>query len=107
MNRINFESQVIERSKTIPVMVEIASPSCGPCVWMEKTLIDVTRSMSGKVEFVSVSIMDYPELAEDYKIASNPTTLLFINGRVVARLKGALPAMVVEQWLGDHIGSQV
>lgn len=102
-NQFDFERSVIKSSNSIPVMIEISSPGCGPCVWMEKTLIDVTRSMNGKIEFVSISLMDHPEIAKEYNIQANPTTLLFKDGIEVARLKGALPAIVVTQWINDHI----
>ena len=100
----DFNTTVIERSRTIPVLVEFSSPGCGPCVWMEKTLIELTREMSGKIEFVSLPIMKDLSLIDRFQIKSNPTTVLFVNGRDVARLKGALPKMVVEQWVNDFIG---
>ncbi|NNF34057.1 MAG: hypothetical protein HKN68_08115 [Saprospiraceae bacterium] len=99
----DFQEKVIDRSKDIPVLVEISSPGCGPCWWMEKALISVTKKMSGKVEFVSLPITEYPELVDTYKISSNPTTILFKEGQEVGRLKGALPEMVIEQWVNDLI----
>lgn len=99
----NFQEKVINRSKHVLVLVEISSPGCGPCWWMEKALIAVTRKMNGKVEFVSLPITQYPELAETFRINSNPTTILFKEGEEVGRLKGALPEMVIEQWVNDHL----
>jgi putative thioredoxin len=99
----DFQEKVIDRSKDVPVLVEISSPGCGPCWWMEKALIAVTKKMSGKVDFVSLLITEYPELVDTYKISSNPTTILFKEGEEVGRLKGALPEMVIEQWVSDHI----
>jgi thioredoxin-like negative regulator of GroEL len=99
----DFQDSVIKRSFDVPVMVEVSSPGCGPCWWMEKALISVTRKMNGKVEFVSLPINDHPDLVDIYKISSNPTTILFKNGEEVGRLKGAFPEMVIEQWVNDHI----
>jgi putative thioredoxin len=99
----DFQDKVIDRSKDVPVLVEISSPGCGPCWWMEKALIAVTKKMSGKVEFVSLLITAHPGLVDEYKINSNPTTILFKEGQEVGRLKGALPEMVIEQWVNDHL----
>jgi thioredoxin-like negative regulator of GroEL len=98
-----FKTNVLDRSHSIPVLVEFSTPSCGPCWWMEKTLIEVVRDMEGKLEFVSLPIEAYGHLAETYKLKSNPTSLLFINGIEIGRLKGALPAMVVKQWIEDQL----
>ena len=100
---IDFEALVLERSKYMPVMVEFSAPSCGPCVWMEKTLIQLTREMDGKIEFVSIPIHKMPESEVTYNLKSNPTTILFLSGREVGRLNGALPKIVIEQWINDYI----
>jgi len=99
----DFDNKIIVRSYKVPVLVEFSSPSCGPCYWMEKTLIEVTREMSGQFEFVSLPIEECADLVRQYQILSNPTTILYINGEAIARLKGALPKIVIKQWLKDHI----
>ena len=100
----NYEDNVIKKSYQVPILVEISSPGCGPCWWMEKALVSVTRKMNGRVEFVSLPITDYPHLVDLYQIRSNPTTLLIKDGQEVGRLNGALPETVIEQWVNDHIG---
>ncbi len=102
----DFEHDVLDRSHIVPVLVELSAPSCGPCIWMERTLIEVVREMRGLVEFVSLSTIDHNNLVDLYQIKSNPATILFIKGVAVARLKGALPAMVVRQWISDYISSE-
>lgn len=99
----NFTKDILGRSKEIPVLVELSAPGCGPCVWMEKTLVNVTRKMNGRFEFVSLPITEHPELAQQYDLKSNPTTILFMGGKEAGRLNGALPDFVVEQWINDHI----
>lgn len=88
---------------TIPVLLELSASGCGPCLWMEKTLIETTKSFNGKIEFVSINVEYYPELIEIYQIKSNPTTLFFIKGKMVGSLKGALPQMAITQWIEDKI----
>ena len=98
----DFEKKIIERSYLKPVIVEFSPPRCGPCKWMESTLIEVVKNMAGAVELVSLPISDCPECVKQYKITSNPTTILFSKGKPIAQLKGALPKMVIEQWIADH-----
>ena len=101
--KFDFQKSVIQESYNQPVIVEFSSPGCGPCIWMEKTLVEVVRAMSGKVHFVSIPISDCPECVEQYEIKSNPTTIFFSKGQPKLRLKGALPKMVVEQWIRDQL----
>lgn len=99
---IDFEHQILDKSNSIPVLVEFSSPGCGPCLWMENMLTQVTKELDGKVVFFSLLIEDYPSLETKYDIKSNPTTLLFVKGELKSRLKGALPKMVIKQWVDDH-----
>lgn len=99
----DFEKVVLQESYIQPVIVEFSSPGCGPCFWMEKTLIEVVKELLGKVHFVSLPISDCDGCIEKYKINSNPTTIFFSNGEAKAFLKGALPKMVVKQWIQDQL----
>lgn len=103
MKTIDFDELVIQKSHTKPVLVEFSSSGCGPCLWVEKQLVDITTAKDGLWNFVSLSVEDYPELENRFKIKSNPTVILFQHGKESARLVGALPNIVVEQWLGDKL----
>jgi putative thioredoxin len=105
MKAIDFDELVLQKSHSKPVLVEFSSSGCGPCLWVEKQLIDITTAKNGMWNFVSLSVEDYPELEERFQIKSNPTVILFQQGEETARLVGALPGMVVEQWLSDKIKS--
>ena len=99
----SFDQSVIERSKNIPVIVEFSSPGCGPCVWMEKALIELTKKNNGRFEFVSIPLTGDSSFIKNYNITSNPTTILFDDGLPKVKLKGALPLMVLQQWVDDHL----
>lgn len=103
MTSFDFNKRVIEESYKQPVIVEFSSPGCGPCLWMEKTLVEVVREMQKEVHLVSIPVSDYPECVNKYKISSNPTTMIFIKGEPVATINGALPKMAVRQWIEDYI----
>jgi thioredoxin-like negative regulator of GroEL len=99
----DFDKKVIQESYNQPVIVEFSSPGCGPCLWMEKTLVEVVKEMKNDVHLVSLPISDCPQCVEQYKIVSNPTTIFFSKGEPLAQLKGTLPKMVVKQWVEDHL----
>ncbi len=99
----DFSTSVIQASHKKPVLVQFSAAGCGPCFWMEKTLIEITKKQKGAIHLVSILNQDVEEEVKQHNITNNPTTLLFIDGSEVARLRGALPLMVVEQWLTDHI----
>ena len=99
----DFEEKVIQKSLLHPVIVEFSSPGCGPCLWMEKIIVEVVKEITETIHFVSLPIFDCSECIEKYKIKSNPTTILFSNGKPKAELRGALPKIVVIQWIQDHI----
>ena len=101
----DFDKKVLQQSYAHPVIVEFSSPGCGPCLWMEKTLVEVVNEINDKVHFVSLPISNYSGYIEKYKINSNPTTIFFSNGEAKAQLKGALPKMAVKQWIQDHIAT--
>lgn len=100
----DFEKKVLERSFVKPIIVEFSAPGCGPCKWMEKILVEVVEQLKGTVGFVSLPVSDCLEYISQYQVSSNPTTILFMEGKPKAQLKGALPKMVIEQWLKDHTG---
>ena len=99
----DFDKNVIQKSHSHPVIVEFSSPGCGPCLWMEKTLVEVMDEIIDNVHFVSLPISDCIDCIEKYKIKTNPTTIFFSNGKPKAQLKGALPKTVIKQWIQDHI----
>ena len=93
----DFEKDVLVRSKDIAVLLEISANACGPCVWMEKTLIEVVEKMKGKVELISQPVSLFPHCETLLNLTTVPTTILFIDGKEMGRLKGALPVMVVDK----------
>ena len=103
MNEFCIQESVINRSRVVPVIVEFAMPGCGPCKWMQDTLVSITREMKGQLEFVSLDTTRNMDWVRLYNLTSNPTTIIFVDGREEARITGALPKMAIEQWIGDHL----
>jgi putative thioredoxin len=92
-----FLKDVIEESRTRPVLVDFWAPWCGPCKQLTPTLEKVARAAKGKIKLVKMNIDDHPEVAQQLGIQSIPAVFAFVNGQPVDGFMGALPeAQVLE-----------
>lgn len=91
-----FRRQV-ERS-SIPVLVDVWAPWCGPCRMMEPEFKEAARVLEPGMRLLKLNSQDEPEVARQFGIQSIPTMLLFINGREAARISGAMRATQIVSW---------
>ncbi|HVO74719.1 MAG TPA: thioredoxin [Ignavibacteriaceae bacterium] len=95
----DFNKDVIERSKKIPVLVDFWAEWCGPCRVLSPILEKLAQKYSGKWTLVKVNTDENPELAAEYGIRGIPNVKLFADGNVVNEFVGALSEPMVEEWL--------
>lgn len=88
---------------TVPVLVDLWAPWCGPCRMVAPILEELARHRAGRLKVVKVNVDDTPEVSAELGVQGIPTMLLFVDGREVARQVGALPAAALEQWLDSHV----
>jgi putative thioredoxin len=94
-----FEVEVIERSKTTPVVVDLWAPWCGPCLTLGPILEKVTDATNGEVVLVKVNVDENPALARLFQAQSIPAVHAFKDGQHVDGFIGAYPEQVVEQFV--------
>ncbi len=87
----SFMSDVIEASRTQPVIVDFWAPWCGPCKQLGPVIERVVRAAGGKVRLVKINIDESPELAQQLRIQSIPMVYAFHNGQPVDGFAGAQP----------------
>lgn len=85
----SFQTDVIERSNTVPVVVDLWAPWCEPCKTLGPILEKVIASTSGKVELVKVDVDANPQIAQSFQIQGIPAVYAIKDGEVADGFVGA------------------
>jgi len=94
-----FLTDVIERSKTVPVVVDLWADWCGPCKTLGPILEKVIGETNGAVELAKVDVDANREIAAAFQVQSIPAVFAIADGKVVDTFVGALPEAQVRAFV--------
>ena len=101
-----FETAVIERSREVPVVVDLWAPWCGPCRTLGPILEKVTDETGNKVEMVKVNIDENPQIAQAFGVQSIPLVIALKDGQPVDGFLGAQPEQAVREFISGLLPSE-
>jgi putative thioredoxin len=91
-----FAKDVLEASRTVPIVVDFWAPWCGPCKTLQPMIEKVVKEAKGAVKLVKINIDENKMLAQQLRIQSIPAVYAFFGGRPVDGFMGAVPESEVK-----------
>ena len=103
INQDQFVDQVIEKSKTTPVIVDFWAPWCGPCKQLTPILENVVKKKNGKIILAKINVDENQGISSQLNIQSIPTVYGFVDGKPLDAFQGAQPESKIEAMVDKMI----
>jgi thioredoxin 2 len=97
-------TEVAEKA-TVPVLVDLWAPWCGPCRMVSPALEQVATELAGRLKLVKVNVDNAPRLQQRFGVQAIPTLLILRDGEVAARQTGAAPAAALRTWVDQTLAN--
>lgn len=97
-----FETEVLQKSLQVPVLVDFWATWCGPCKTLGPTLEKLAGEYNGAFELAKVDVDKEQQIAAAFQIRSVPTVFLVKGGQLVDGFPGALPEGQLREFLKQH-----
>ncbi|KUK35771.1 MAG: thioredoxin 1 [Clostridia bacterium] len=97
----NFAAEL--QKAELPVIVDFWASWCGPCQMLAPVLEELAADYSGRVLVGKLNVDENRRTAEEFRVLSIPTLIMFRNGREVARISGFRPKEELARFIDQHL----
>lgn len=97
------EFQSVVNESSLPVLIDVWAPWCGPCRRVSPALEKMAGELAGKLKLVKINADDNPEASRRFEVQAIPTLVILDHGQVVDQQVGALPGPQLRSWLESKL----
>lgn len=98
----NFEAEVLASS--LPVLLDVWGPSCGPCKQLEPIIMDLAAHYEGRVKVCELSAQAAPRTMALLRVQATPTVIYYQQGQELERIHGFRSSLFHKQSIEEHFG---
>jgi thioredoxin 1 len=98
-----FQSEVIEASKTRPVMVDFWASWCRPCLMLAPTVAEIASENAGKLKVMKMNVDENVNTPGQFNVRGIPALLLFKGGQLAEQIVGNVPKDNITKALARHL----
>lgn len=103
----SFETEILNRSMTTPVVVDLWAPWCGPCKTLGPIIEKVVDETNGRVVLAKINVDENPQASAAFRVQSIPAVYALYQGQVVDGFIGAQPEAQIRAFVNKLIADEV